>query len=505
MKIVQSFWSGNRNLTEHGFGWLSPQYHVMAWALSCLKLKEHYDDLHLYTDSYGISILIDYLDLPYKTIHNHYDHINHYDKSLWALAKILTFSSQEEPFIHVDGDIFIWDKFSPLLENADLLAQNVEFGTSYYKTQMNGVRKNMSSIPTFLEKELNKESISSYNMGLFGGSDIDFIKRYCSNALGVIDNNYPPGCKYGASINFNILFEQVLFSVLSNIEGKTVTCLYPGDYGDRGYTVNDFCDFTAVPYRLKYLHLLGGHKRKKHVCTLMSETLFREYPGYFYKIVELFKKDHVNFDRKIQPFLPQLLTDYQNMTDNEKDKIDNIPRDIGKAFVENSNPAVMKEISQFEDQLSAIVNEWKNVSGKELHEAEPARVNYFEFFYMAREDQLNVTLKTNCYLEVLESSFNWSNETKKRINPSLTNELNETLGLAYVPQLFFEGYREIIIDEVDYNILAMLQEPISFKHMLFNLEYFFSNNNNNDNEEVVYDLALIKLKKLISNNFIYIR
>ena len=504
MKIVQSFWSGDRNLIEHAFGWLSPQYHIMAWALSCLKLKEHYDDLHLYTDSNGISILIDYLNLPYKTIYNHYDHINHYDNSLWAMAKILTFSSQEKPFMHVDGDIFIWDKFSPVIENADLLAQNVEFGTSYYKTQMDSVRKDLRYLPTFLENEINKKSISSYNTGLFGGGNIDFIKRYCATAMEIIDNNYPPGCKNGASINFNILFEQVLFSALCDIEDKTVSCLYTGDYGDKGYTVNDFCDFTAVPYRLKYLHLLGGHKRKKHVCALMSNTLFREYPEYFYKIIKLFKNDHLNFDTKIHSFLPTLLTGYTDVANNEMVKKE-VPVNYIKEFIENSNPLVKNELSQFEDELSTIINQWKKISGEKLYEAEPSRVDYFEFFYMSREDQFNVVLETNYYLEVLESSFAWTTETKKRINFDLTSELNEILGLAYVPQLFYEGYNEIIIDELDYNILAMLQEPNSFKNMLSNLDKFFLNDNLNNNKEIVYDIALIKLKKLISNNFIFIK
>ena len=35
----------------------------MSWALSCLSLREHYDEVALYTDSEGKRILIDELHL----------------------------------------------------------------------------------------------------------------------------------------------------------------------------------------------------------------------------------------------------------------------------------------------------------------------------------------------------------------------------------------------------------------------------------------------------------
>ena len=45
MRIVQTFWSRNIDLTQNSFGWLTPQHHIMGWALSCLKLKEYYNRL----------------------------------------------------------------------------------------------------------------------------------------------------------------------------------------------------------------------------------------------------------------------------------------------------------------------------------------------------------------------------------------------------------------------------------------------------------------------------
>ena len=49
---------------QDGFGWLHPEYNLMSWALSCLSLREHYDEVALYTDSEGKRILIDKLRFP---------------------------------------------------------------------------------------------------------------------------------------------------------------------------------------------------------------------------------------------------------------------------------------------------------------------------------------------------------------------------------------------------------------------------------------------------------
>lgn len=53
MRIIQTFWTAGRNPLEHSFGWLCPEYNLMAWALSCLSIKEHYDEVALYTDEQG--------------------------------------------------------------------------------------------------------------------------------------------------------------------------------------------------------------------------------------------------------------------------------------------------------------------------------------------------------------------------------------------------------------------------------------------------------------------
>src|ERR1700753_287037 len=125
MRVVQSLWSANQpDPFRFKAGWFAPEYHLMAWALSCLQLRQFYDDVVLYTDSQGARVLIDQLQLPYTEVVCDLDKINSYHPELWAAGKIYTYRQQQAPFIHVDGDVFIWKAFDEALLNADLIAQN---------------------------------------------------------------------------------------------------------------------------------------------------------------------------------------------------------------------------------------------------------------------------------------------------------------------------------------------------------------------------------------------
>jgi len=74
-KIVQSYWSkpalDDAYLQDDGRfkgGWLHEKYNYMSWALSCLKLRQHYDKVVLFTDDLGKKLLIDKLELPYTDV-----------------------------------------------------------------------------------------------------------------------------------------------------------------------------------------------------------------------------------------------------------------------------------------------------------------------------------------------------------------------------------------------------------------------------------------------------
>ncbi len=89
MIICQTLWTKDKNLLDEPFGWLSPQHHIMAWALSVLRLKKYYPIVNLHTDKKCISLFRDQLNFPYTNFFDNYSDIEcHSD--LWALPKLLT-------------------------------------------------------------------------------------------------------------------------------------------------------------------------------------------------------------------------------------------------------------------------------------------------------------------------------------------------------------------------------------------------------------------------------
>jgi hypothetical protein len=101
MKFIQTLFI-NKDLFKNTFGWAAPEYHLMSWALSSLQLQKIYQRVELYTNSNAAKILIDTLELPYYKVNITHDNINTANENLWALPKIITYSLQDDPFLHLD-------------------------------------------------------------------------------------------------------------------------------------------------------------------------------------------------------------------------------------------------------------------------------------------------------------------------------------------------------------------------------------------------------------------
>ncbi len=289
MKIVQTFWSGGGNPLEKAYGWPLPEYNLMSWTLSCLSLRRFYDDVELYTDHEGYELLIEKLKLPYTHAHVVYN-----EKLCrpmhWAYAKIKTYSLQTEPFLHVDGDIYISEPFPTEILHAQLVAQNREIGTVYYRKMIDDALNLPGfTFPEDLEKSIHEDSVSSYNMGVFGGSDLEFIKTYCKKATAFVKGNRldDTNAVLQQEVDCNILFEQVLFAVLADKAHREVISVIGKPVKDEGYLSGEFCDVGNF-YSHRFYHILGGHKRNKNVLKDLASILYLYHQEYYSRIVALF-------------------------------------------------------------------------------------------------------------------------------------------------------------------------------------------------------------------------
>ncbi len=172
MRIIQTFWSPiGAQITKNNGGWLCPVINIMSLALSCVLLRRFYDEVELYTTK-EYQELFERLKLPYTKIHatHNNEFMNNLPPKMWAYSKIYTYSLQTSPFLHVDGDIFIWEPFDKKLLQKDIIVQSVEENLSSYKRNI-GLLHSIAgaNIPKWVSA--NEKYPMAYNCGLFGAND----------------------------------------------------------------------------------------------------------------------------------------------------------------------------------------------------------------------------------------------------------------------------------------------------------------------------------------------
>lgn len=264
-------------------GWVEAKYNYMSWALSSLQFRKYYDEVELVTDEPGYKLLVEKLRLPYTSVKVLLNNINGYHADLWALGKIYAYSVQETPFIHADGDVYIWEKFPPEIDNARLLAQNLEINHNYYEPPYRKIKSNLNFIPPVILRSIEANGeIRSVNAGIIGGSDIALLKEYTALAFEFVDKNYDDLLKIDIG-SFNCFFEQVLFHAIAEAKKVPVQFLLR----DVNYAFDGLLEFAGVPGVTKYIHCIGLSKKAEHIGVHLARRLQIDYPDWYYRIQNL--------------------------------------------------------------------------------------------------------------------------------------------------------------------------------------------------------------------------
>jgi hypothetical protein len=289
-RIVQTLWTKpvfESNDTMHRFngGWPSKKYNYMSWALSCLQFRKFYNNVELVTDLRGKHLLIDILGLPYTKVQVELDNLNNYPSSLWALPKIYAYSIQDEPFIHADGDVLIWEKFSDHFENAQLCSQQMVIDHKPQYTIMEEIESCFNYIPNCIVRDRKETLIlKTSNAGLFGGTNLYFFKEYAKMSFEFINKNFSKLTKI-KSATLGIIYEEYLFYCMAKEANIEITYLL--NPIDNDFIGNTLVDFETVPTKTKFIHPVGSYKLYQQVSDLLAYTLLLYYPEYYYKILGL--------------------------------------------------------------------------------------------------------------------------------------------------------------------------------------------------------------------------
>lgn len=261
-------------------GWPHRAVNYYSWALSCLQLRKYYPAVELYTDNIGKEILVDKLKLPYTNVVEVLDDLNSYDSVFWALGKLYTYGLQNTAFLHVDGDVFIFDEFSSALASSQLIAQNIETNTPACQSEFSSNWDLLKFRPDYF-KDLQLQSFTNCcNAGIFGGRNIPFIKNYVKEFFSVLEQNKHFIVNTSVQVDaghINVVLEQVLLYLYAQHCGEKVTYLF----GDMEGMPDGIGFIDAAKNNQNYVHCFGHYKTTWTSYAQVEDTLRKMYPMYY--------------------------------------------------------------------------------------------------------------------------------------------------------------------------------------------------------------------------------
>ncbi|WP_413667664.1 DUF6734 family protein [Mucilaginibacter sp. Mucisp86] len=314
MKHIQSYWSlpciktYENDYSRFRGGWVTEKHHAISCAMSLMLLQKYNagTPVTLYTDNQGFDWLINKLSLPYDDVKVELDCINHIDPMLWSMGKIYTYSRQTEPFLHIDNDVFMWERFNSELLAKPLIFQNFEVNHGIYQQlHEEAISKNFV-IPCQFTDAMNKNTeLTAINAGIIGGYDIDFYKNYCALAFEFVKQNEHNILNSDLKGAYNLYFEQLFYAKLLFMKyGDAQTAAGTLLSENAGHMYN-LTSFGLVPQVQKYIHMIGQAKSHIKLALHMEERFSFEFPRFYKHISNIYK------NQKIYSATPSIPTDWQ--------------------------------------------------------------------------------------------------------------------------------------------------------------------------------------------------
>ncbi len=527
MKIIQTLYTTSKNPFADSFGWISPQYHLISWALSCLLIKKHFGNVELFANSPAANLLGEILELPYSQINVTHDKLELVHDNLWALPKLYTYSIQDQPFLHIDGDVFLFRKISNRLLKGELIAQNIEEATEYYLSTQKELTKYFHYFPDCVSNDFDsKYPIKAVNAGILGGNNIPFIKEYSGLAFEYVSRNEA----YLSSINvdkFNVFFEQHLFYALAKEQNIPISLQFDNVVNDNGYKF--LGNFHEVPFARTYLHLLGNYKKDEFACQQMASKLRELYPEYFFRILDFcnrkkivpiyyfLKNEKIDSLKDFKLMLRKASNNYRNQIKIESSVSQNLR---GETFeinypdlklfpilyekyarsVKNSDKtAIRQDNILFVRNLLEVLARNHTLSHNYLFGRDIDFANWYNDLFHDENFISEKVIQRCDDVDVVKSKYNWSELFLKLkcINSPYYSKVQMKHGNFFslvIPEINIGRFSLYDLDYFEQLILEEVAEPVSIKELQQRMQSY-ATKDVIENHLDVYNNYLIKLIK----------
>jgi len=238
------------------------------------------------TNEFGID-MFQKIGLPVTDYNNKLNEMTDVSRFFWAYGKLLAYCEQQEPFIHFDNDVFLWQKFPKRILNAELCFQSHEpmdiAGYKYY----NMLRPCFEAAPVKPKKIAENEVTDfAYNCGICGGHNLEFFKEWieCSREYIFAEENQVLFYQDFADvlIHQNLFHEQYFAASLIKMH----------DMRDRVKVLHP--DAMQIEKKMKYTHLWGTTKKDGGLMFRVYKRLFDEDKKLYNRIEKFLKTNDID-------------------------------------------------------------------------------------------------------------------------------------------------------------------------------------------------------------------
>jgi len=253
-------------------------------SLSVEYSKKFFSEVELVTNDYGKKILINKYKIPFTSVSVALNKLDiHPD--LWAFAKIVSYSIQKEPFVHIDLDVVLWEKIPSRLTKERIFFQHKDT----FDMQP-GYRYLVSAIAsTTVSYFCSEKKIEhAHNCGVVGVNDLSLTKKWFALANDFIfnHNNRYFWNKLENKGQMNYLFEQYFIS-----------CICAGEGFEPDVLIKNFNYKSVTHPEFKMTHLWGDGKRKSDMNKIKAR-LKKEFPA-IYERIDRTESDYANLFTEI--------------------------------------------------------------------------------------------------------------------------------------------------------------------------------------------------------------
>lgn len=289
MRAVWSFWCKPYLAFKHKM-WQMPSHHLLAWGLSVQTASRYYPDTILITDRLGKKLLVDQLGLQFANVSTELERLNEVDAGWWAMGKLLAYSLQDQPFMHLDSDVFLWKALPKYLTSAPIFAQCPE--DFHHVDERYGPReieeafaRHNLALPAEWEWSRSRGGggFREVSCGLVGGTDIWFLRHYSQLGLDLVLNskNAPAWSAFPEKECLNMMVEQFLLAACIDFHRSSSSPAMPGvEIRYLFRSMEEACN-PKLAARAGFTHLLGGAKSHPVVGRRLEERMRREDPAFF--------------------------------------------------------------------------------------------------------------------------------------------------------------------------------------------------------------------------------